>query len=300
MLPSAAGGGPSSRQLTSADEVASGKGPAVREFGGWTDHNYRLADGVCSTATGVFDLAERRIRRALQVVADHAARPLEQLRILDLGSYEGGFAIELAQHGARVVALEAREERVARIRFAAGALGLANLEVVHRDARTITSSDLGTFDVILCLGLLSYLPADDLMPFLSTLAAMCEHQAIVETQVSLYRQRALRVGGRTYHGQGFREESQFHGAAIDSYESFWPTQPSLVNMLTDAGFTSVSESLSPFVARLADFTDHVTLIAMKGSATTLTSMPEMNRLPGESWRWPEQTRRRARPTRSRK
>ena len=51
---------------------------------------------------------EARVRRAVQTVLDLTAVRVKDLRVLDLGCGEGGFALELGKHGAEVVAIERR------------------------------------------------------------------------------------------------------------------------------------------------------------------------------------------------
>ena len=68
----------------------------VEQYGGWTDHNVVLADGI-------YTMDERRVsdklRRIVQVVTDIAGTQLHNLRILDLACLEGGYAIEFAREG---------------------------------------------------------------------------------------------------------------------------------------------------------------------------------------------------------
>jgi hypothetical protein len=279
-------------------ELVAAKERLIAEHGAWSAHNYQLVDDIYTFAPGMFDSAERRIRRTLQVVSDNATKPLDQLRILDLGSYEGGFAIEFALHGADVVATEVRDAHVAKLRFAKDALGLTNLEVVHDDVRNLDAAALGTFDVVLCLGLLYHLRSVDLVPFMTAMSSVCGRLMIVETQISLYDRETVPGAQRNYYGQRVREEAQYPGAAADSNDAFWLTKASLLNLLSDVGFTSVSDSLNPLVASMAEFIDHVTLIAVKGEAAVVRSMPEMNRVPAQAW--PERLRRRGWPTQSRR
>src|SRR5579859_8299350 len=74
-----------------------------------------------------------RLRRLLQIVGDHADKPLERLRVLDLACLEGQYGIEFALHGAQAVGIEARETHVEKARFAKEQLGLANYQVFQDD-----------------------------------------------------------------------------------------------------------------------------------------------------------------------
>src|SRR6185312_9184851 len=84
------------------DQIAS-------QHGEWTAHDIRLAEGV-STRLGHGD--HHRLRRCLQLAADLTGRPLDALRVLDLGALEGQYAIEFALHGAEAVAIEGRNANI--------------------------------------------------------------------------------------------------------------------------------------------------------------------------------------------
>ena len=67
-----------------------------------------------------------------------------------------------------MVAIEGREANAAKARVAAEVLGLERLEIRVEDVRELSAERHGTFDVVLCLGLLYHLDADDLFPFIDT------------------------------------------------------------------------------------------------------------------------------------
>src|SRR5579871_6135865 len=135
-----------------ADEIKRKKSAIETKHGPWTAYNIDLGHGI-QTAPHL-SCAHLRLRRVVQTVADHAAKPWDQLRILDLASLEGIFALEFASHGARVVAIEGREANNARAQFAAEALGLSNVEFVTDDVRNLSERKYGRFDVVLCSGIL--------------------------------------------------------------------------------------------------------------------------------------------------
>jgi 2-polyprenyl-3-methyl-5-hydroxy-6-metoxy-1,4-benzoquinol methylase len=249
----------------------------VARFGPWTAFNVHLGEGVYTIAPGVAGMAEQRVGRIVRLVRDFAPRGLSGLRVLDLGAYEGGFAIALARQGAEVVAIEGREPHVEKGRFAAEALGLDNLKFLHEDVRRLGQLELGSFDVVLCLGVLYHLPGPDVIRLVRNLAARCSGFAIVETQIGLRAKTRIREAEREYRGFIHAEDITQPGASLDNRESFWPTRASLINLLADEGFTSVVECLAPAIPALDAYRDHVTLIAKPGE-------PESD--PG-SQRWPE-------------
>lgn len=253
----------------------------IAEFGAWTGNNIHLGHGVYTIGPRLAGMAEARVERALTLVEDFAGKPLEDLRILDLGALEGGFSVALAERGAQVVALEGRERNAEKARFAAEALGLERMTVMHEDVRRLAALELGSFDVALCLGLLYHLPAAEAVALVRQLARQATGFAIVETQVGLRpRVRHADEGGREYWGIAYAEDTANAGASIENQTSFWPTRPSLFNMLTDAGFSSVCECRTPLVAELDAYLDHVTLVAVPGRRDRPARWPE--RLPPAS------------------
>ena len=234
-------------------------------------------------------MAEGRVKRIAQLVSNLARGQLQDLRILDLGCREGGFSIELARRGAEVVGVEVRETHVARAQFAKEALGLDRLTVVQQDVREFRSDSFGQFDVVLCLGILYHLEAQQVFELTRAIAEACRGFAIVETQVCLHRKIRVDHEGREYWGFRFRENPRFPGNAIEAYDSFVPTKPSLLNLLDAAGFTSVCECLNPVIPPRAAYRDHVTLVAHKGQREDVTSAS------GHPTVWPENLKRLAHP-----
>src|SRR5262249_18360193 len=128
----------------------------IERFGPWTTHSIHLGGGLYTIGNGWVD---SRLRQIVQTVADVTDRPLHNLRVLDLACLEGLFGIEFALHGAQVLAIEGREANLAKARFAKDTLDLSRLELVSGDVRQLDRGEHGTFDVVLCLGILYHLDA---------------------------------------------------------------------------------------------------------------------------------------------
>src|SRR5882724_8002850 len=96
--------------------------------------------------------AHLRLRRIIQTIADLSGKRWTELRILDLGSLEGLFAIECARQGAHVVAIEGRETNNAIARATVKSLALPNIKFVTEDVCKFSQKRYGTFDVVICSG----------------------------------------------------------------------------------------------------------------------------------------------------
>jgi 2-polyprenyl-3-methyl-5-hydroxy-6-metoxy-1,4-benzoquinol methylase len=268
--------------LRRRDELATRYGP-------WHD-NIPLGDDLFTVSPNK-TADQARVWSILQSAADSLAMPLEDARVLDLGSAEGAFAVELALQGAEVVALEGRAENVEKIQLARDALGLERLEVLRQDVRELSPATHGTFDLVLCLGLLYHLEIQSAVTLVHRLADVCSRVAVVDTHISFKPKVTTTVGGHVYAGRFVREfdpgsdqEERLSRVSIGNPESIWFTRPSLYNLLLDAGFTSIAEACAP---RHEKHSDRVTLLAFKGATRTFKSAPGEQPQPP---RWPEQNR----------
>lgn len=232
---------------------------------------------------------ELRVRSIVQAAVDGLGTPIDRARVLDLGAAGGDFAAEFARLGAGVVAIEARASGVARARLTKEALRLDRLEIVQADVRELTLDAYGQFDVVLCLGILYHLDGPSAIRLVHLIAEVARRLAVVDTHVSLKPNRSIAIDGRTYWGRRVREfdpgatreeQEQLRRSAIGNPESLWLTRSSLMNLLSDVGFTSVAEVHVPRYQKRAD---RVTLLAFKGSRALV-----------EPGRWPERERSRPR------
>jgi SAM-dependent methyltransferase len=249
---------------------------------------------------GVYTVGDRplatdfRLRWLLQLASDLSHGELDRLRVLDLGCEEGHFAVEFARHGAEVVAVDVREAHLRRARFLADATG-AELRTVQADVRELDADALGEFDLVHCLGLHYHLDTPDLFAFFETLARLCRWALVLYGNFSLDGREAREHAGRVYHGasvfehaEGASEEERRRAglASAGNPRSFWLTKPSLVNLLADSGFRSVSEQLFPRGETW--HADRVTLLALKGAEPEVLGMPGARGAPRP--RWPERER----------
>jgi SAM-dependent methyltransferase len=224
-----------------------------------------------------------KVRRVVQILRDLAKRPMEDLRVLDLACGEGMYAIETALRGAKVLALDARTERMDKGCQAAERLGLTNLEFKQNDVRQVTTASYGRFDVIYFLGILYHLDIPEVFYVLENIYDICRELVIIDTHVCLLPQSDVRYKGGLYKGAKTRE----HGdndpdpvrrskllKSLDNTFSFQFTKDSLIRLLNDTGFTSVFEChvpLEPFKP-----SNRITVAATKGTRVTISAYPWVN------------------------
>lgn len=219
-----------------------------------------------------------KVRRVMQLTGDLVRRPFGDLRILDLGCGEGVYSIEAALRGARVVAVDARTERMGDGIAIAARHGLEAIDFRQEDVRGVTRETHGGFDVVWLLGLLYHLEATDALALLRRARSMAD-VLIVDTLVA--GEARERVEG--YEGERVREHADDDPPgvrrarvlrSIDNAFAFRFTRASLVGALRDAGYTSVLECHAP--PEPGKQPDRVTLAALGGDPVRIATYPQVN------------------------
>ena len=260
-----------------SDSIEQKKKEIIGRYGPWTAHNICLGGDIYTIENRLVG-DEIKLRRIVSIISDISRRSFADLRILDLACLEGLYAVELARHGAEVAAIEIREANIEKVRFVKDLLSLDRLRLYADDIRNLSRENHGTFDVVLCLGILYHLDAPDVFTFIEKMAEVCTMFAVIDTHISATADTSHVYKNRTYWGKQYQEHSpdstqeerlKSLWASIDNVESFWPTRPSLYNMLTHAGFTSVYECHVP--PETGKPPDRVTLVAIKGRKEQLFS-----------------------------
>jgi len=118
-----------------------------------------------------------------------AALPFLRGRVLDLGCGLGNLSVEAARRGLEVVAVDASETAITRIRAIASAEKL-NIDAVLSNLETYPI--IGRFDTIVAIGLLMFFPRERA---LALLAAIREH--VADEGVAIVN---VLVEGTTYMG----------------------------------------------------------------------------------------------------
>lgn len=275
----------------SADELDVRRREIVDRHGPWTLHNIELDDRRYTMGSVDAPATTSLLRRVVQGVCDLSRRPVEELRVLDLASHEGQYAIEFARRGAEVVAIEGRAGNLAKARLVADWFGLDRVSFLEGDVRSLSATQHGRFDVVLCLGILYHLGPDDALGLLRSVADVCSHLAVVDTHTSSSGRVRHRSGDREYRGHLYREHGlrtqadereRALNSSLEEPVSFWLTRASLYNALSDVGFSFVAECVIPGVDTPAD---RPTLVAVNGRREEVLSLPAANAV--AEWRWPE-------------
>lgn len=283
------------------DEIVRRREEIEARYGPWTAHEIDLGQGIRTLG---YEFEADKLARIVQIVTDLSRQPIEHLRVLDLGCLEGGYAIELARRGARVVAVEGREANLGKARFAAEVLALDRLELVLDDVRNLSVERWGSFDVVLCLGLLYHLDAPACFELVHRMAEVATRLVVIDTYVGIASLEPFTHAGRTYWGRSIREHEPDapaeerladRWASLDNPKSVWLAKNSLLDLLADAGFSSAFLCEVPFEPDKPS--DRLTVVAIRGERQPIAAMPEANerlaavRLPAVDYRQPSRKQR---------
>ncbi len=219
-----------------------------------------------------------KVRRVMQLTRDLATQGFDKLRVLDLACGEGVYSIEAALRGAEVIAIDGRNERMDEGQRIASEAGLTRLKFELNDIRHITRTTHGLFDVVYFLGILYHLDSKDAFAVLENIRDMLTGFLIIDTHIALQGELEIDYRGRKSSGSRNREHDDTDSEAVrrsrllmslDNAFSFWFTKESLVRLLVELGFTSVTEVHAP----LEPTNRRTASLLWPGAATTCSSPP---------------------------
>lgn len=158
----------------------------------FTAHNILLSNGEKTFGPNAILLSEseawKSIVRTLDLFFPGTKEERQKLKVVDLGSLEGGYAVEFAKLGFNTLGIEAREENMAKCNYVKENLNLPNLKFVKDDVRNI--GNYGNFDIVLCYGLLYHL--NDPINFIKTMSSCNSKLMFLNTHYA--PERDLRYG----------------------------------------------------------------------------------------------------------
>lgn len=253
----------------------------VREHGEWTAMSIKLPDGSYTREPR----PDSRLKRLVQIATDISKKPLADCRVLDLACLEGHYAIEFGLHGAESLGIEGREINLAKCDYVREAYSRGNISFVQDDVRNFDVQKYGMFDIIICSGILYHLQAEDGIEFIKNIRAACSGILLLDTFVSLHGREELMVSGRIVRGHYYSEHEAGEmkadklWASLDNERSFWFTEATLMNLLSDAGFTSVADVLVPTM--VGNPVDRKTYVAIAGQPASIMSSDPTAALPAQ-------------------
>jgi hypothetical protein len=282
--------------MYSKEQIQQGLDRLKRAYGDW-NFDIPLPFGIWTK--GNLGIPQTRLKRTVQIVNDLSVKPISECRILDLGCSDGMFSVEFALHGADTIGVEIRDANIKKAIFCKDVLNLQNLEFRKDDVRKVSVKSYGRFDAIICSGIFYHLTATDAINLVKTMYEMVNRLIVLDVRVAFEPKERVSYDGEEYWGATFREHPENATAeekanrlfySIDNTTSFWFTRPSLINILSKAGFSSIYECFVPahmnFGKPGIHHPDHLTFVAVKNQICELKTSPTAN---GLRENWPERS-----------
>lgn len=146
---------------------------------------FTLPDGATTPSYdgGVLDsIHHTRATMMRNALARRFPDGLSGLNAVDLACHQGWFAQQLARAGiSDVLATDARAEHIADVELINRATGITRVRTLQRDVHALRAADIGSFDVVLCFGLLYHL--ENPVGALRVARDLCRGLCLVETQI---------------------------------------------------------------------------------------------------------------------
>ncbi len=139
---------------------------------GWY-HSIELPDGSVIPGHQSIEQLRNRVRQF------HIPEDLTGKRVLDIGAWDGWFSFEMERRGASVLALDSAKNT--RLLEARSLLG-SRIDYHIADICRLTAKEVGTFDIVLFLGVLYHLKHPLLA--LENVCGMCRDMACIESFVT--------------------------------------------------------------------------------------------------------------------
>lgn len=152
-------------------------------------------------------------------------------RVLDIGASDGFFSMNLARHGADVTSVDYRRKDVHGF---AAMEQITNLKFKYQQANIyeLRQADIGTFDIVLFLGVLYHLP--DMVRALAIVRDLCDGVLFLETDAEPDLVPGIACA-RYYEAD----------TLANDLTNFWaPNKECVFAMLRDVGFSSVRHEMS--------------------------------------------------------
>ena len=189
---------------------------------------------------------EARLSYLLDPLVEACGGSLGNLRVLDLGCNAGFWSLHALRRGAAFVqGVDARRTNIeqAELVFEVEGVGATRFHFVEADLFAVDWSAWGTFDVVLCLGLLCHVNRP--VELLARIAATGASRVVIDTRLSRLSGEALELN---------YDASNDPRNAVAPGFTFWPTQGAVAALAADHGFET--RLLEPDFADWAECEDY--------------------------------------------
>ena len=215
----------------------------VAEFGNWM-YRFTLPDGSVTPLHDEFlDDVHRTRAQMIFPLLDDLVRDWSEVRCLDIACNEGFFSFELAKRGAReVLGFDARASVIEKAEYIRDAIDCRNASFSVGDLESLNPEWRGTFDVVLCLGILYHL--ENPIGCLRRIRSVTRRVCVIDTQLNRFSGQIETPDGRASVVQRRPSALALFDESIGELSgvqqlSLVPNHPAMLRILEAVGFTRV-------------------------------------------------------------
>lgn len=229
----------------------------------FTAHNIRLDDGLYTISNDKIAIHEHGIFRSAKRIINALFAPnLDNVRLVDLGCLEGGYAVEFARLGLHVTGIDVRQSNIDACNYVKSRINVKSLTFIRDNAWQL--STYGPFDVVFCAGVFYHI--ENPRQFMGLLFKNCKKLLFLETHFSTWMRNETHNLSDLAEHEGywgrwateFGSEQDYHNREIfrwaswDNIKSFWLKKEYILQAMTDAGFDIVLEQFDHMMPNIAD------------------------------------------------
>ena len=243
-------------KINYADELTK----IVECYGPWTAHNIEIKPGIFTIGIGKGVQLKNRANTFERLIHLFSNKRLKKCKILDLGCLEGGISIHLAKAGAVCVGVDIRKANIEKASFSSQAMNLnKKCSWIVADVLDKTLWEkIGSFDVIICSGLLYHLHHEDIIPLIKNMKDTLAKNGMIifDTNIVNDGQEVHQVDdqlclrGKTWkeHNENatIEERTAAMWSSMHNNTAFWLTERSLINAIVYSGLHNVFKPLYPY------------------------------------------------------
>lgn len=246
---------------------------------------WRLAPDLTAPIHGDFLVDVHETRREMMEVAvrEALAAAGPQASVIDLACCEGWFSHLVLEWGAaRVVSVDIREVNVRRARLVAEELGVPEerLRFEQADVMSLDPAEIGTFDVVLNLGLIYHLenPVGAMRVCASLARSICVVDTLLTRQVEPLEWQGLNrdeddAGKGGSFGTYLEPDEANPLASAGNVLSLIPNARAVEQMAEVAGFAEVEQLAPPLAGQEMYVTGARGMFVARAPASALAAPP---------------------------
>jgi 2-polyprenyl-3-methyl-5-hydroxy-6-metoxy-1,4-benzoquinol methylase len=202
----------------------------IKSFSGWS-YPFELAGHKTALDAGIINRHEQRKNYFFRPLVDLLGGSLAGKRVLDLACNQGFWSLAAIDNGCDyVLGIDGRQTHIDQANFVFDVKGIHKDRYDFRcgDIFDLLDEDLGTFDIVLCLGLMYHISKH--MTLLEHISSVNTDLLVIDTYLSRMRKSLLEIS---------KESLDIQTSSIDYELVMSPTKAAILDMVRQFNYHTV-------------------------------------------------------------